>query len=219
MKTHDAPASRPWPGVFGRLPAALALVLLAGCSSLLPPPPPVEMIYVLDAGSASAPSPSATAPGHGRVIEVAMPRARAGFDSTQMVWVRREHAIEVFARNRWADTPARMLAPLLAQALERSGAFRAVVPAPSPLAASLRIETEIVRLQQNFSAQPSRVELTVGARLIDTGTRQVVASAEFDETESAATDDAYGGVRAANVAIERLLARLTAFCIAHVPPR
>jgi cholesterol transport system auxiliary component len=132
-----------------------------------------------------------------------------------MVWVRQAHGLETYSRNRWADTPAHMLAPLLAQALERSGTFHAVVQIPSAASATLRLDTEIIRLQQNFSTRPSRVQFTLGAQLIDIGTRRVIASAEFDEIENAATEDAYGGVLAANRALERLLVRLAAFCAEH----
>ncbi|MBM4189949.1 MAG: membrane integrity-associated transporter subunit PqiC [Betaproteobacteria bacterium] len=197
------------------LAAICALALLGGCASVLPPPPPAENVYLLEAVA-----PLATAnisPRRDFVIEVGMPRVRPGFDTAQMVWVRKEHGLEVYARNRWVDTPAHMLAPLLAQALQHSGAFKAVVQSPSPVAARLRLETEIVRLQQDFTVQPSRVQFTLSARLVDLGTRQVLASTEFDETKAATSEDAYGGVKAANQALERLLVKLTEFCVTHAP--
>jgi cholesterol transport system auxiliary component len=202
--------------------AMFALALLVGCSSLLPPAPPPDNIYLLDAGMLSVSSPakvadagSAPLPKRNLILAVSMPRARAGFDTAKMVWVRQAHGLETYSRNRWADTPAHMLAPLLAQALERSGTFHAVVQIPSAASATLRLDTEIIRLQQNFSTRPSRVQFTLGAQLIDIGTRRVIASAEFDEIENAATEDAYGGVLAANRALERLLVRLAAFCAEH----
>jgi cholesterol transport system auxiliary component len=206
---------------FAALASALAMSLIGGCSSLLPPPPPPENVYLLEAKLASAPLPDTTRSPQqkrGHVLSVSMPRARAGFDTAQMVWVNQEHGLNVYSRNRWADTPARMLAPLLAQALERSGAFHAVVQTSSAVSATLRLDTELIRLQQDFSVKPSRVQLTLGAQLVDIGTRRVIASAEFDETENAASEDAYGGVRAANLALERLLARLSSFCAKHAPP-
>ena len=202
--------------------AILALALLGGCSSLLPPAPPPDNIYLLDAGMLSVSSPakvadtgSAPLPKRNLILAVSMPRARAGFDTAKMVWIRQAHGLETYSRKRWADAPAHMLAPLLAQALERSGTFHAVVQIPSAASATLRLDTEIIRLQQNFSIQPSRVQFTLGAQLIDIGTRRVIASAEFDETENAATEDAYGGVLAANRALERLLVKLSAFCAEH----
>lgn len=197
--------------------AILAASLLGGCSAMVPPPPPPDNVYLLEVKPAA--TIRSALPKRELVLAVSMPRARAGFDTAQMIWVRQEHRLEVYSRNRWADTPARMLAPLLAQALERSGAFHAVVQAPSGVSATLRLDTELVRLQQDFSVHPSRVQFTLGAQLIDTATRRVIASAEFDETENAETEDAYGGVGAANRALERLLARLAAFCAEHAPPR
>lgn len=206
-----------------RTACALTMTLLGGCSALLPSPPPPDHIYLLEAGiaqippSASIPNARPAPPKHDLVLAVGMPRARAGFDTAQMIWVRHAHGLEVYSRNRWVDTPARMLAPLLAQALERSGTFHAVVQAPSAVSSALRLDTEIIRLQQDFSVQPSRVQFTLNVQLIDIGTRRVIASAEFDETENATTEDAYGGVRAANLALERLLVRLAAFCAEHAP--
>lgn len=203
---------------FARFAAALTIILLGGCSTLLPPPPPPDNIYLLEDSAVTAPVPDSSRsapPKRDLVLAVSMPRARAGFDTAQMVWVRQMHELHVYSRNRWADTPARMLAPLLVRALERSGVFHAVVSTPSAVSATLRLDTELVRLQQDFSVQPSQVQLTLNAQLIDLRTQHVIASTELDETENAATEDAYGGVRAANRALERLLTSLSAFCAEH----
>jgi len=185
-----------------------AVALLAACTALQPPESDHTSTYVLEA----IPAAGAPRPKRDLVLEVSAPRARPGFDTPQMAYTRRANALEYFAKNRWADTPARMLAPLLAQALDHSGGFRAVVQAPSLAAANLRLDSELVRLQQDFGAKPSRVQLTVRAQLIDVDTRRVLASAQFDETEAAPSDDPYGGVIAANRALGRLLERITEFC-------
>lgn len=185
-----------------------AVALLAACAAIQPPEVEHASTYVL----AALPAAGAPRPKRDLVLEVTPPRARPGFDTPQMAYTQRANALEYFARNRWADTPARMLAPLLAQALDQSGGFRAVVQAPSLAAANFRLETELVRLQQEFGAKPSRVRLTVRAQLIDVDARRVLASAEFDETEAAPSDDPYGGVIAANQALGRLLERLATFC-------
>ena len=192
-----------------RVIAGFAVVaLLAACTALQPPQVEQASTYLLEA----MPAAGAPRPKRDLVLEVSAPRARPGFDTPQMAYTQRANALEYFARNRWADTPARMLAPLIAQALEHSGGFRAVVQAPSLAAAHLRLETELVRLQQEFGARPSRVRLTVRAQLIDADSRRVLASAAFDETEAAPSDDPYGGVIAANRALARLLERLAKFC-------
>jgi cholesterol transport system auxiliary component len=136
-----------------------------------------------------------------------------------MVYVRQPYELEYFATNRWADTPSRMLGPLLAQGLEQTGTFRAVVQTPSAVPADLRVDTELIRLQQNFSTRPSRVELTLRAELIDVRGKRVLATRLFEEAENAPTDDAYGGVTAANLALGRMLGQLADFCVVESDSR
>ncbi|OGS93526.1 MAG: hypothetical protein A3K04_03830 [Gallionellales bacterium RBG_16_56_9] len=142
-----------------------------------------------------------------------MPRARPGFDTPQMVYLRQPNELDYFVTNRWADTPSRMLGPLLAQALEQTGSFRAIVQTPGVVPADIRLDTELIRLQHDFGTQPSRVQLTLRAQLIDVGGKRVLAVKLFDEAENATSDDAYGGVIAANRVLQRVLGQLADFCI------
>ena len=189
---------------------ALSAMLLAACTALQPPRVDYPALYLLDAQPAGA---AKRAP-RNLVLAVEAPRARPGFATAQMAYVRDAHRLDYYANNRWVDAPARMLAPLLARSLDRSGAFRAVVGASSPVAADLRLDTELVRLQQDFATQPSRVQLTLHAQLIDLHTRQVLGTMEFDAAESAPSEDAYGGAVAANRALQRVLEQLVEFCAA-----
>ena len=192
----------------------LALLLLMGlsaCSSLLPKPAPPPSFYALDAGvSVPAVATAASAP----TLTVNPPLAAAGYDSARIIYVRKPHQLQYFAQSEWVDTPARMLAPLLVTALQRSGAFKAVVTSPSAAAAELRLDTEIVRLQQDFDgAGGSAVQFTLRATVVDNVTRKVRGTREFDARVTAGSD-AYSGVLAANDAVQNLLAQLTSFCAA-----
>jgi cholesterol transport system auxiliary component len=181
---------------------------LPGCTALQPPEHENQNTFVLEARIA----PRTAGDRRDLVLAVSMPQARPGFDTAQMAYERRAHEIEYFTRNRWADAPARMLAPLLVQALEQSGSVRGVVQAAGGAAADLRLDVEIVKLIQDFSTKPSRVRFTLRAQLIDIRTRRVLATREFDENEDAPGDDPYGGVIAANRALERLLGHVVDFC-------
>lgn len=193
-----------------RAALAACLVLLAGCAALQPTRAGAPNVYVLDALPRPNPGHHASGP---LVLAVSPPRAQPGFDSAEMVYVQRRYELEHFARNRWAEAPARMLAPLLVQALERSGGFAAVVSSPGAVPADLRLDTELVRLQQDFRTRPSRVELTLRAQLIDVRDGRVLGARRFDEVERASSDDPYGGVVAANRAVRKLLAQLAEFCV------
>ena len=105
-----------------------------------------------------------------------------------------------------------MLAPLIVSAVERSGAFRAVVQTPSAAAGEMRLDIEILRLQHEFLGTPSQVRFTLRAYLVERVTRRVIASREFDAVVAAASEDAYGGVVAANRAVQTVLENLSAFC-------
>jgi cholesterol transport system auxiliary component len=194
----------------------MATLLLVGCISAPGRPAGAEGVFTLDADF-----PAKAAARRGPAILVALPRARAGFDGERMAYVRRPEEIEYYARHRWIDTPARMLAPLLVQALDSTGAFAAVLPAPTVARAGWRLETEVVRLQQSFTHQPSRVEFVLRAQLIEASTQQAVASQTFSATISAPSEDARGGAAAANAAVRQVLLQLAQWCAARtaaVPP-
>ena len=197
--------------VLQRCAAGMVLALTAGCAALLPKPAPQPSFFSLDGArpaSAMQPIVAIGAP----TLVVNPPRAAAGFDSQRIIYVREAHKLEYFARSEWVDTPARMLAPLIVSAIERSGGFRAVVPTPSAAAGDMKLDTEIIQLQQNFAGPNSRVQFTLRAYLVDSVTRSVLARREFDETVAAASEDPYGGVVAANRAVQLVLEQLARFC-------
>ena len=195
--------------------AGLCLALAGGCDALLPTATPHPSLYSLDGvrieARTATRAPAAFSVAAPTLI-VNPPHAGAGFDSQRIIYVREAHRREHFAHNEWIDTPARMLAPLIVAALESSGSFRAVVLTPSAAAGDLRLDTEIVRLQHEFRSRPSRVRLTLRAYIVDSATRRVLASQEFDAEIAAASDDPYGGVVAANRAVQVVLEQLADFC-------
>ena len=188
-------------------PLSLLALTLAGCALLASPKAAPPSLFAL------AP-PSESAPPHGvaaRTIEVAPPGARPGFDGPRMAYVTRSYEIQFFARHQWVDAPARMLAPLLTDALERGGRFDAM-QSGERVASALRLETEVVVLQQEFSARPSQVRFTLRARLLDSVERRVLAISTFEAVEAAPSDDPYGGVAAANRAVARVLDEVATWC-------
>jgi len=182
-------------------------LLLAGCTGLQAPKLESIHLYTLDAQPASITAQHQ----NNRVLAISMPTAWPGYDTPQIAYQRQPLELEYFLTHRWADTPARMLRPLLAQALEP--AFRAVVPTPGIVAADLRLDTELIQLKQDFTTQPSRIQLVLRAQLIDVKDKRVIAVKQFDESENSATEDAYGGILATNRALQRVLSQLTVFCV------
>jgi cholesterol transport system auxiliary component len=143
---------------------------------------------------------------------VTPPHAAAGFDSPRMMYLRRPDQLEYFAHNEWIDTPARMLSPLIVAAVEARGTFRAVVSTPSPALGEVRLDTEILRLQQEFLGVPGQVRFTLRAYLVENTTRRVIATREFEAVATAPTDDPRGGVTAAHAAVRSVLSEVAEFC-------
>jgi len=191
--------------------ALLAATLLAGCGNLLPQPATPPITYTLEASAEAAAAPPAAA-ASAPTLAVSALQAAAGYDSARIVYLRQPQQLEAYAKSVWVDTPARMLAPLLVAALQRSGAYAAVVSAPSAAASTLRLDTEVLRLRQDFEGGSSAVTLSLRATLVDGATRQVLGSRDFSATVPAASADSAGGVRAAQAATRQVLATLADWC-------
>jgi cholesterol transport system auxiliary component len=194
---------------------ALALALSACSGTLLPRPPAPPARFTLD-GPRNAPLPATNrAAGTATpslAIAVALPRAASGYDSRHMLYQRRPLELEAFAFHEWVETPAQMLAPLLVRALQDSGAFRVVLLAPSTALAGWRLESELIRLHQDFSTRPSQLRLGLRAVLVDVVSRQVIAWREFELGVAAAGDDPVAGVQAAHQATLQLMQAVADFC-------
>ena len=196
--------------------AGLCLVLATGCAALRPEAPAGSLsLYSLSAVRGAptikppgAPAASATA----ATLVVGVPRAVAGFDSKRLMYLRLPHKLEYFANSEWVDTPARMLTPLIVAALENRDAFLAVIHPPGSARGDLRLDTEVVLLQHEFALTPSRVRLVLRASLVEDASRRIVATREFEEVVDATSDDPYGGVLAANQAVDAVLGKLADFC-------
>lgn len=190
-----------------KIAAALVALVLAGCATLRPTEAEPVRTYLLEAQfdrtEQVKPIPL--------VLTVSPPRAAPGYDTERMAFVRQPHRLEYFAKNRWAETPAKMLGPLLVRALEQRTGFKAVTPAGGMVKGDLRLDTEITLLQQEFTPSPSRLHMKLRVQLVEQASYRVLATQVFDAVEAAPADDPYGGVVAANRMLPRLLGQIADF--------
>lgn len=199
---------------------ALSLSSLFACSLLRPTETPATVYYSLDNARLATPAPPMTGASPAAAsptLIINPPRAAAGFDSPRIIYLREAHKLDHFAHSQWIDPPARMLGVLLVAAIENRGAFRAVVLTPGGASGELRLDTEIIRLQHEFQTSPSQVRFTLRAYLVDDKTRRVLAWREFEALASARSEDAYGGVVAANHVVQMVLKELSQFLAERQP--
>lgn len=177
---------------------------LAGCVSFSGEERPIHTFLLsLDSSAGKAPSPEGK-PGAG-ILVVNAPVAQPGFETPRMAYRRRPYEVSYYAAHQWAAPPPQMLGPLLVQALERTGYWRAVVQMPTSVRGDHRVDIDQVELIQDFLQKPSQVRVMLRMQIIKLPDHLVLGARLFDVAEEAASDDAYGGAVAANQAVERLV--------------
>ncbi len=138
-------------------------------------------------------------------------RAAPGFTTSRIAYMQKEYQLDYFSLHQWADTPANMLTTIIAHRLGGSHLFRAVVEPPAAITADLRLDSELLQLQQTFTDELSVVQLQLQVQLIDLHSRNIVASRTLSFSETSSENTPYGGVVAANRAVTRLMPELVSF--------
>ena len=196
-----------------RLAVAIFAIVIGGCGQSLLKQSEVPTSLLLEAVPNVAPATHNTS----LTLLVSPPQAQAGFDTRRIAYTRTPLTLEYYTRSEWADTPARMLGPLAVRALEASGAFRAVIAGPAPVPVDLRLDLELLRLQQEFGGAGSQVRLELRAKLFDVRGGRVLATRVFAGTAPSPTLDALGGAQAAGVAAGAVLEDVSAFVVEALP--
>lgn len=192
---------------------SFTLAGISACSSLSPKNTVSPAFYALTRAQTSVAEPLLAASQTTLPTLVINPSSAAsGFDSRHIIYLRQAYKLEYFANSEWIDPPARMLRPMLADAIAKTGAFQAVVLTPGAATGDMRLDTEIVSLVHDFTVQPSQVKLTLRATLVNDKTRRVLGWKEFNSSVTAPSEDAYGGVLAANLAVQKISQELADFC-------
>ncbi len=192
-----------------RIVAYVGMVVAASAMTacLLPKPDdnPVRT-FVLAGGETDRVEVSAAAQtgAHG-VLVVGVPQAAPGFDQPRMAYLRWPSEVSYYATHLWVDTPSRMLMPLMIRSLESTGVWRVVVPMPTVIRGDYRLDLSGFLVQQEFLQQPSRSRVQLRASLTDVNRQLILGARNFEAVEQAPTEDAYGGVLAANRATETML--------------
>ncbi|GJL60183.1 MAG: hypothetical protein NPIRA03_30400 [Nitrospirales bacterium] len=139
---------------------------------------------------------------------VSLPQPAPGYESQRMAYEQVPYEIRYFATSQWVDSPARMLAPLITNALESSAEWGAVVQLPSVLRGDYRLDLSQVVLVQEFTQFPSQIRLALRAQLVTVFDPRVIGTRSFEFHEAAPSEDAYGGVQAAQKATGKLVVEL-----------
>ncbi|HAT8859972.1 TPA: hypothetical protein JBE16_15680 [Legionella pneumophila subsp. pneumophila] len=149
-------------------------------------------------------------------IQVTVPEAVAGYQTEEMLYMKKPFKLEPFVKNAWTSPPADMLFPLLVQSLQSSGYFYAVTSSPYSEEADYRLDTQLLKLEQNFIKKPSVLVFSAKIVLTHISDNQIIGSRIVSLQIPCSQDTPYGGVMAANQATFRFTATATDFVVSHI---
>lgn len=201
------------PSVASLVMMGLALAV-TGCLTPRGDSPPVKTYHLAADVASQTPEPGVGQTGP--ILLVGVPQSDPGFDTPRMAYRTRPYELSYFSASQWADAPARMLHPLLISSLEHEGSWSAVVTASTALRADYRLDVSALVLVHEFDTTPSRLRLSWKAQVIRLHDGRPIGARRFETAQAATSDDAYGGVRAANQALARLLGEMSAWARACV---
>lgn len=145
---------------------------------------------------------------------VTVPSANPGYQTNDMVYMLSPYRLQSYADHSWVAPPTQMLMPIFVDAIRQAGYFANVVMAPFSGVTNYRLDTRLIKLQQEFMTPTSQVQLVVEATLINNTSNVVVATRRFSAAIPAPDNNPYSGVLAANIAAANVSQQIAAFCTA-----
>jgi cholesterol transport system auxiliary component len=139
--------------------------------------------------------------------------AAGGYQTEKMLYIDKTFGLHPFTKNAWVDSPGDMLYPLLVESLQKSGYFKAIVSKVYAEYFDYRLDTYLLKLQQNFTKKPSQLELSVKVVVTDVKHNKPLRSRIIHVKALCPMNTPYGGVIAANKATLALTAQITDFVI------
>lgn len=186
----------------------LGICALSACSILSPVNTGQIHNYLLN----SIPPVKTEPHTNNKTLIVLMPEGNPIYNTLEMAYTTYPYQVAYFAHNRWADTPTQMLKTQLIQTLQNTHHFRNVVTLPFAGKYDYVLHTQLLELQQDFSQNPSVLQLKLRAQLLN-ATGKLILSKDYNICINTEKNTPYSGVIAANKAIEQALSMIAELCL------
>lgn len=187
---------------------SLFIILLAACGPIVISP--ISYYQIEDLHSIQVP-PAKT---HLTIL-VSTPIANPGYQTSSMLYMLTPYKLSSYVNSQWVAPPSQMLLPLFVRAIRQTGHFFSVVSPPFLGITHYRLETRLLKLQQEFFSPISQVRLSIQASLIKSQENRVIATKIFEVLIPAPNNNPYSGVLAANRAAGIIMHRIALFCVAY----
>ena len=180
--------------------------LVSGCSVLSPVAVKPTNKYLIDKTPCISIQKT-----HPYTLLISLPNTRPIFNTVQMAYSTKPFQIAYFSQNEWAETPSHMLQPLLVQTLAHNRYFQAVTMPSSGGLYDYMLNTDILEFKQDYTSRIPVFVFVLRAQLLQTSTGKIVKAQIFCERIPLPQCSPYGGVLAANRAMENILMQITQF--------
>jgi cholesterol transport system auxiliary component len=178
--------------------AAILALLITGCSITVPAINEYTII------SPSCPSDARAVPAN-LTLKLTSTKSIASLSSKEIYYLRETTHIGSYLYSRWVDTPASMIDTALTSSLQNRRLFMTLLPTTSKGYADLSLESDLHAFYHRFlndSQSEGLIDITY--RIIDSKTKNTIASKRFIIASPAPTQDAAGGVKALSSATQQL---------------
>lgn len=152
------------------------------------------------------------------VVMINFGQATPGFQGDRMIYLQTgDNQLKYYAYHRWVLPPVTLITSALATALSNTGAYKAVMNAPSYVGnIDYQVSAQLLSLQQSFvGSSQSQEKLALQIAVIDAKTNYIVATKRFEEIAEA-MPNAEGGVMAANQALTKMMPAIIQFIYSSI---
>ena len=150
---------------------------------------------------------------HSATLLVLVPETEPIYATTQMAYTTGAYQIAYFSQHEWAETPSKMIQPLIVTALRNTHYFSEIRSPPYFSHHTFTLRTEILELKQDFTSEPAMLQLAMRFYLSREATNQVIGTKDLSVREPMRERNPDAGVAAANEAIAKILRELARFII------
>lgn len=131
-----------------------------------------------------------------RQVTVSPPTAIRALDTDRIMVSASGGRISYYGDSAWSDRLPRLVQSRLVEAMQDSGAFKAVLTAQDRVDGDFAVATEIRSFQLDVEAGSSAATVAIFCKIVDERQGRVIATREFSARTSAPKDDAAAAVAA-----------------------
>src|SRR3990167_6097003 len=122
-------------------------IILSGCSLMAPVNSAPDVGYVIN----TVPQHIVKSHPHNKSLLVMYPDTNPAYNTKQIAFMQRSFQISYYSINHWIETPADMFMPLIAETMQHTRHFRAVITPPYAGTYDYALRTQIKLLRIDFN--------------------------------------------------------------------